>query len=51
MTKNFITQQHDSSTENLRCEDEALLGALKSCDDNTYYAVTSILREAGLLHE
>ena len=32
-------------------ENEAVLEALKKCDDDTYEAVISILEEAGLLHE
>ena len=32
-------------------ENEAVLEALKNCDDDTYEAVISILEEAGLLHE
>lgn len=40
-----------------RCEDnrshenEAFLKAIKTCDDETYLAIISILEEAGLLPE
>ena len=51
MTVIETTTSCTRAAEDLRREDEAILEALKSCDDNTYYAVTSILREAGLLHE
>ena len=32
-------------------ENEAVLEALKNCDDDTFEAVISVLREAGLLPE
>lgn len=32
-------------------ENEAVLEALKNCDDETYLAIISILEEAGLLPE
>lgn len=32
-------------------ENDAVLEALKNCDDDTYEAVISVLIEAGLLHE
>ena len=32
-------------------ENEAVLEALKKCDDDTYEAVISVLEEAGLLPE
>ena len=37
---------YDRHTEN-----EAVLEALKNCDDDTYETVISVLREAGLLPE
>ena len=51
MTNNFITPQHNRAEDNRSREDEAFFEAIKVCDDDTYNAVTSILREAGLLPE
>ena len=34
-----------------RIENEAVLEALKKCDDDTYETVISILKAEGLLHE
>lgn len=51
MTVIETTTNCTRAAEDLRRENEAILEALKNCDNDTYNAVTSILREAGLLHE
>ena len=51
MTVIETTTNCTRAAEELRREDEAILEALKTCDNDTYNAVTSILREAGLLPE
>lgn len=49
MTNAFITPQNDHSAEDRHRENEAIMAALMTCDDDTYQAVISVLIEAGRL--
>ena len=40
-----------STVSDRNIENDAVLEALKNCDDETYRAIISVLTEAGLLHE
>lgn len=49
MKNNFTAPQHSHAAEEMRRENEAFREAIMTCDEDTYNAVTSILKEAGLL--
>lgn len=51
MAANCVSAICSRPTDDRHIENEIFLEALKKCDDDTYEAVISILREAGLLPE
>ena len=51
MAANCVSTICSRTTDDRHIENEAVLEALKKCDDDTYEAVISILKAEGLLHE
>ena len=47
----YSVMHHEHDEEKRRREDEAFWEAIKTCDEDTYRAIISILREEGLLRE